>query len=105
MPDLELQRQRPVACSELEASLVYIKFKTSMATFTVTLRLNLVLPWERIQPRGEASEGLAGWAQDFGRLPTEVPRTGHSHHLPLLEGDGEQGTAQGVSSGVFVHNR
>lgn len=81
MPEiLELQGQRPVACPELEASLVYIKFKTPVAPCTVTLRLNLVLPWERIQPRGETSEGLAGRAQDFGRLPTEVPRAGHSHH-------------------------
>lgn len=69
MPEiLELQKQRPVACSELETSLVYInKFKTSMATCTVTLCLNLVLPWERLQLRGEASEGLAGRAQDCGR--------------------------------------
>lgn len=42
-----------------------------MATYTVTLCLNLVLPWERLQLRGEASEGLAGRAQEDSDVGTE----------------------------------
>lgn len=43
-----------------------------MATYTGTLCLNLVLPWERVQLRGEASEGLAGRAQEDCGTGTEV---------------------------------